>query len=234
MPTHEDLDKYVASYTGFNDWLMRQRYQLLRRFFVGDTCLEFGPATGEGTAYLLDHFDSVVAVDGSQQAVDQLDKRYRTAKLSAVCSRFEDFHSATPFDTVVLAHVLEHVDTPHETLQIAKRLLAPGGVLIVDVPNAMSLHRQIGVEMGLLGKVTDLNETDHSLGHKRVYTPDTFRQEILDAGLRIVHFGGVFLKVLSNAQSEVTFSADQLAAMVTIGERYPDIAAEIYAIATLP
>jgi 2-polyprenyl-3-methyl-5-hydroxy-6-metoxy-1,4-benzoquinol methylase len=232
--TKEDLEQYVANYTSFNDWLMRQRYELLCRYFVGDACLEFGSATGEGTAYLLEHFDTVVAVDGSQKAIDDLTARFPTEKLEAVCSYFEEFETDRRFDTIVLAHVLEHVDNPGEILSVARRFLTPAGVLIVDVPNAMSLHRQIGVEMGLLGKVTDLNEGDVSIGHKRVYTPEAFRQEILDADLAITHFGGVFLKILSNAQSEVTFDAKQLAALVTIGERYPEIAAEIYAIATLP
>jgi 2-polyprenyl-3-methyl-5-hydroxy-6-metoxy-1,4-benzoquinol methylase len=229
----EDLDQYVAGYTDFNDWLMRQRYQLLADYFTGANCLEFGSATGDGTAFLLEHFDRVVAVDGSQPVVDKLVARFGPDKLTAVCSYFEDFDTDERFDTIVLAHILEHVDRPDEVLAIAKRLVKPDGVIIVDVPNAMSLHRQIGVELGMLGQVTDLNEGDLSIGHKRVYTPEAFRAEIEDAGLVIREFGGVFLKILSNAQSDRTFSAEQLAALITVGRRYPEIAAEIYAVATL-
>lgn len=78
MTQPEDLDRYVAGYTDFNDWLMRQRYQLLRTYFTGTTCLEFGSATGEGTAFLLDRFEHVVAVDGSRHAIDQLQRRFPT------------------------------------------------------------------------------------------------------------------------------------------------------------
>jgi 2-polyprenyl-3-methyl-5-hydroxy-6-metoxy-1,4-benzoquinol methylase len=234
MPQRENLDQYVTNYTDFNDWLMRQRYALLRRHFHGTTCLEFGSATGEGTAFLLEHFESVVAVDGSEQAVTGLRERFPTERLEVVCSYFEEFDADCRFDTIVLAHVLEHVEDPHTVLMVARRLLAPDGVLIIDVPNGMSLHRQIGVEMGLLERVTDLNEGDISIGHKRVYTPEAFRQQIKDADLRLVHFGGVFLKVLSNAQAERTFDDRQLAALLAIGERYPDIAAEMYVIASLP
>jgi 2-polyprenyl-3-methyl-5-hydroxy-6-metoxy-1,4-benzoquinol methylase len=230
----EELDRYVSGYTDFNDWLMRQRYQLLRANFTGTSCLELGAATGEGTAFLLDHFEQVVAVDGSRHAIDQLEKRFPTERLHAVCAYFEEFDTDQRFDTIVLAHVLEHVDRPQEVLSAARRLLAPRGVVIIDVPNAMSLHRQIGVELGLLGQVTDLNEGDLSIGHQRVYTPEAFQKEIVDAGFVIRHFGGVFLKILSNAQSEKTFDPDQLAALITVGQRYPEIAAEIYAIAALP
>ena len=227
----ENLDSYVANYTDFNDWLIRQRYALLTRYFRGRSCLEFGPANGEGTAYLLEHFDRVVAVEGSQQAADNLEKRFDRSKLTVVCSYFERLDLPETFDTVVLAHILEHVDNPAEVLTVARRYVAPGGVMIVDVPNAMSLHRQIGVEMGLLGAVTDLNEGDLSIGHKRVYTPEAFRAEIEAAGLAIDRFGGVFIKVLSNAQSAATFDDKQLAALLEIGERYPEIAAEMYVIA---
>src|SRR5439155_19136333 len=112
-------------------------------------------ATGEGTAFLLDHFDRVVAVDGSRQAVEALERRFPTPKLRAVCAYFEEFETQERFDTVMLAHILEHVDRPDEILAVARRLVKPDGVVIVDVPNAMSLHRQIGVEMGLLDEVTE-------------------------------------------------------------------------------
>jgi 2-polyprenyl-3-methyl-5-hydroxy-6-metoxy-1,4-benzoquinol methylase len=229
----EDLDRYVSNYTSFNDWLMRKRYEVLSRHFRGDTCLEFGAATGEGTAHLLDHFNTVVAVDGSPQAVANLKQRFATDRLIAVCSYFEDFDTDRRFDTIVLAHVLEHVDNPHRILMIAQRFLQPAGVLIVDVPNAMSLHRQVGVEMGLLHDVTELNEGDISIGHRRVYTPEAFRKEIRATGLQIRHFGGVFLKVVSNALCERTFSSEQLDALLAVGERYPDIAAEMYVVAAL-
>jgi 2-polyprenyl-3-methyl-5-hydroxy-6-metoxy-1,4-benzoquinol methylase len=230
----EDLNQYLRNYTDFNDWLIGQRYQLLTRYFTGRSCLELGPATGEGTAHLLDHFPVVVAVDGSQQVAENLAKRFAGRNLRVECAYFEDLALTERFDTVVLAHVLEHVDDPRRVLESASRLLAPDGIMIVDVPNAMSLHRQLGVEMGLLGAVTDLHEGDLSIGHKRVYTPEAFRRELTDAGLAIDRFGGLFLKLLSNAQTEAVFDAAQLAALVAVGERYPEISAEIYAVVRRP
>ncbi len=232
--TDTNLDQYRANYTDFNDWLIARRYELLRKHFFGASCLELGPATGQGTAFLLDHFPEVVAVDGSQVVVDDLTARFGDRGLSVVRSYFEDLDLGRTFDTVVLAHILEHVDDPQPVLAVARRHLAPGGVMIIDVPNGMSLHRQLGKEMGLLAEVTDLHEGDLSIGHQRVYTPETFRQEIAAGGLDVEHFGGVFIKILSNAQTQATFSEDQLQALLTVGERYPEIAAEIYVVARPP
>ena len=179
----------------------------------------------------MEHFGHVVSVDGSGTVVRQLRERFAGHDLVAVESYFEDLALPERFDTVVLAHVLEHVEDPQAVLAVGRRHLAPGGVMIVDVPNGMSLHRQIGVALGLLGTETDLHEGDLSIGHRRVYRPDDFREEIVRAGLTIESFGGVFLKILSNAQTQATFTDEQLAALVAVGERYPEIAAEMYVVA---
>ena len=112
--TSEDLDRYIPNYTDFNDWLIRQRYELLKRYFHGTSCLEFGPATGEGTAYLLEHFPTVVAVDGSQQAVDNLTKRFPGDRLTAVCAYFEEVGldeivSFTTVENIRSRHVMERI-----------------------------------------------------------------------------------------------------------------------------
>ena len=227
----EDLNLYLTNYTNFNDWLIRQRYELLKKYFKGTTCLEFGPANGEGTEYLLKHFDKVVAVDGSQAMIKALKKRFAGKNLKTVHGYFENVKLTEKYDTVVLAHILEHVDDPQAVLANAKKYVKPGGVMIIDVPNGLSLHRQVGVKMGLLRKPTELNDADYSIGHKRVYTPLTFKNEIIQAGLKVKKFGGVFIKILSNAQTEKVFNDAQLSALLAIGEDYPEIAAEIYIIA---
>ena len=47
------------------------------------------------------------------------------------------------FDIVVMNHVLEHVDDPHSVIEEAGRLLKPGGVLAICVPNFGGLMRSV-------------------------------------------------------------------------------------------
>jgi 2-polyprenyl-3-methyl-5-hydroxy-6-metoxy-1,4-benzoquinol methylase len=232
--TQAALDNYIGSYTQFNDWLIARRYQRLKDFFVGTECLELGSAEGMGTGFLLEGFEKVVAVDGSEVAIDEVKRRFDSPKLETVHSFFEDLDlKGRTFSTIVMAHILEHVDDPKRVLLHARNFIDKDGVMIIDVPNGNSLHRQVGVKMGLLKEKTELNEADLSIGHQRVYTPETFRSELEACGLEIVRVGGMFIKVLSNSQTEKVFNEEQLEALFWVGEDNPEIAAEIYAVVKL-
>ena len=84
--------------------------------------------------------------------------------------------------------------------------------------------------MGMLKTKTDLNDADLSIGHQRVYTPETFKNDINKAGLAVETFGGMFVKVTSNSQTEEVFNTDQLEALFQVGVDNPEIAAEIFVI----
>ncbi len=47
------------------------------------------------------------------------------------------------FDVITMFHVLEHLPDPHKALAAAGELLNPGGILIVQVPNAASLQARL-------------------------------------------------------------------------------------------
>jgi hypothetical protein len=87
--------------------------------------------------------------------------------------------------------------------------------------------------MGLLDFEESLNETDRHHGHRRVYNPETFRHDFHSAGLVIDCFGGYWMKPVSNKQIESHWTNDMLSSFMKLGERYPDIAGEIYIVASL-
>ena len=130
--------------------------------------------------------------------------------------------------------MLEHVADPVQILSLAKTWLNPEGRILAAVPNARSVHRQAAVLMGLLPFEEAMNENDQHHGHRRVFTPETFRNAFLQAGLRIEIFGGYWLKPISSRQIEETWTPEMLDGFMQLGERYPDIAGEIYVIARLP
>ena len=204
-------------------------FNIITRFFKGGTCLELGPADGFMTQYLIQYFNSVSCVEGSKILCENLMKNFKD--IIVINSLFEEFETEKKFDAIILGHVLEHVEDPVLILKKAKNWLTHEGKIFVAVPNARSIHRQAAVIMGLLKNECELNETDHSIGHRRVYTPESLRGEFIEAGLKIEHYGGYWLKPLSNTQIDSCFTDSMIDAFMVLGERYPDIAAEIYVVA---
>lgn len=215
---------------GANAALARYGARVFARFWRGRSCLELGPAEGQMTPLLLEAFERVVLLEGSAVFADALQQRFRDA--TVVHSLFEDFESEERFDTILIGNVLEHVNQPRELLAAARGWLAPRGRLLASVPNARSIHRQAAVLLGLLEHEHDFSEADVHHGHRRVYDPETLRADVLGAGLSIEVFGGYWLKPLSNGQIEQDWSDELLDAFMALGERYPDIAAQLYVVAT--
>jgi 2-polyprenyl-3-methyl-5-hydroxy-6-metoxy-1,4-benzoquinol methylase len=214
---------------GANAATVRYSANILARFQRQTACLELGPAEGLMTETLATLFQDLTCVDGAPSFCESLKARFPQVKV--VCALFEDFVPQRRFDTIVLGHVLEHVADPGDILSRVRGWLNPQGRVIAVVPNALSLHRQIAVEMGILPEVHALNETDLHHGHRRVYDPMTLRKEFENAGLHIEVFGGYWIKPVSNRQIEEHWTAEMLEGAMRVGERYPEIAAEIYVVA---
>lgn len=219
-------------YTTFtNSNTILYSYKIFSRFLKKGKVLELGPAEGLMTPHLLTYDSELTVIEGSSVFAEQLKRKYQS--LNVINSLFEETVLEDTFDFIILGHVLEHVADPVILLQTIKKWLAPGGKILCSVPNAQSLHRQAAVEMGLLKTIFSQSEKDVHHGHMRIYTPETLKADFSSAGYRIDHFGGYWLKPLSDSQIEASWTQEMLSAFLKLGESYPDIAAEIYIIASL-
>jgi 2-polyprenyl-3-methyl-5-hydroxy-6-metoxy-1,4-benzoquinol methylase len=214
---------------GINATTVAYSVRIFSRHWRPGSCLELGPAEGLATASLVKHFDDLTCVDGAETFCTALARRY--PGIHVECSLFEEYQPGRTFDNIVLGHVLEHVDDPVTILTCVKGWLSGGGRVFAAVPNARSLHRQMGVVMGLLKTEDTLNELDMHHGHRRVYNPESFRRDFIMSGLRVEMFGGYWIKTVANAHLEAHWTPAMIESAMVVGERYPDIAAEIYVIA---
>lgn len=215
---------------GVNTDTVRYSFQVFERYLRGESILEMGPAEGVMTELLAQTGKSLTIVEGSKAFCDSLARRFPAARV--VHSLFEDFSPEQHFDSIVLGHVLEHVEDPIDIVRRAATWLTPTGRILAAVPNSRSLHRQAAVLMGMLPSENALNEMDVHHGHRRVFDPESFRHCFLAAGLVVEVFGGYWLKPLSNRQIEETWTPQMLEAFMQLGERYPDVAGEIYVVAS--
>ena len=215
---------------GVNEATVAYSLKIFSRYWRSGSCLELGPAEGLATAQLVRHFDDLTCVDGAETFCSALARRY--PGIQVTCSLIEGYDPGRTFDNIILGHVLEHVEDPASILARAGSWLTANGRLFASVPNARSLHRQMGAVMNLLPSEHSLNALDRHHGHRRVYDPESFRSEFRNAGLTIQVFGGYWIKPAANAHLEAHWTPDMIEAAMVVGERYPDIAAEIYVVAS--
>lgn len=228
----ESLDR-IAAHSLYAASVMphaiRYCFRVMSRFIHGPDVLELGPAEGVMTEQLVAAGHHMTLVEGSALFCNSLRARFPSAQV--VHSLFEEYEPNSSFDAIVLGHVLEHVDDPVHIVRKASGWLKPSGCMFAAVPNARSVHRQAAVLMGLLPQEDALNELDIHHGHKCVFNPESFRAVFNKAGLAIELFGGYWLKPLSNGQLEEHWTPQMIDVFMALGERYPDIAGEIYVVA---
>lgn len=218
---------------GANAVSIRYSFKIFERFIAGRSILELGPAEGLMTELLLATGKSVTCLEGSSIFASLLREKFKKNNVEIIESLFEEFNPSIKYDNIVLGHVLEHVDDPIKILSLVKKWLSPSGRVFAAVPNAQSIHRQAAVAMGLLSSESALNDSDHRNGHRRVFNPENFRGIFLESKLCIQIYGGYWLKPVSSGQIESSWTNEMLDAFMVLGERYPDIAGEIYVIASL-
>lgn len=226
----EDIAQNSLYAAGVNTDMVLYSFEVFKRHFRGKTMLEMGPAEGVMTKYLSQTNFELTVVEGAELFCQKLENLY--PKTQVIHSLFEDFRPKQKFDNIIMGHVLEHVEDPVAILSHAREWLTDQGVIIAAVPNSRSLHRQAAVLMGLLSFEQEMNDADRHHGHRRIYTPETFRYDFLQAGLNIEVFGGYWLKPVSNKQIEENWTPEMLNAFMKLGERYPDISGEIYIVAS--
>ena len=214
---------------GLNGATVAYSVRVFGRHWRPGSCLELGPAEGLATSLLVDQFADLTCVDGAEPFCAALAERHPHIRVTR--SLIEEYAPDRTFDNIVMGHVLEHVGDPVAVLARVGSWLAPNGRIFASVPNARSLHRQLGVEMNLLVTEHSLNDLDRHHGHRRVYDPESLRRDFRAAGLRVEVSGGYWLKPAANAHLEAHWTSDMIDAAMVVGERYPDIAAEIYVVA---
>lgn len=224
------LEPGFSSHAGFNARMIDYCFRSLRPWVEGaGRCVELGCSDGRMTERLLGCVEHLTAVDGSQAYTEAV--RAALPGVEVVHALFEEFTSEPPFEVAVLGHVLEHVEDPMLILQRARSLVRPGGRVVVTVPNGDSLHRQVGVAMGLLEHRQALNEGDLRIGHRRVYVRDELLADVAAAGLQAIHAGGIFLKPLSDAQMERDWSPELVDAYYELGRAHPELCANLLVVA---
>lgn len=158
------LEHYKSSPEDYVIYLMHiATYRFAERYVQGKRVLDYGCGSGYGSAHVAEVAESVVAVDVAADAID-----YATGQFTRENLSFKVIDPSQPlpfadasFDAVLSFQVFEHVPDPSRYLAEVRRVLAPGGTLVLATPdrstrllplqrpwNRWHLHEYSGAELG--------------------------------------------------------------------------------------
>ncbi|HEX8086608.1 MAG TPA: class I SAM-dependent methyltransferase [Solirubrobacteraceae bacterium] len=202
-------DTLYASRNPTRRWLHAARREWIEdalRSLDGRTAVEVGPGSGLYLPLLVERFGEVTAID----VEDAFLERARSVDGVRVV-RDDVTRSSLPagaFDVVLCSEVIEHVRDPRPALRGLRRLLAPGGALVLSTPLRWS-------PLEVLGRVAFLPGVVHALrlvyrepvlptGHVGLLSERALRRELAAAGLRVRRAGktGLYLPLIAEAGGE--------------------------------
>jgi 2-polyprenyl-3-methyl-5-hydroxy-6-metoxy-1,4-benzoquinol methylase len=124
----------IAKADKFNQWM----FETIRPYCHGHV-LEIGSGIGNISRLFLRARYSITLSDSDEFYVDQLKKNFAGADIVSIDLVHENFHEKyahlfQAFDTVVYLNVLEHIKDDDQAIENCRRLLKPGGSMVVLVP----------------------------------------------------------------------------------------------------
>ena len=170
----QTLERFARA-THFNEWLFNT---------ISPWCkspvLEVGSGIGNISSFFLQKEISLTASDLRDEYCNILHEKFgKNPHLQGIKSinltekNFDTRYAsmAEQFNTVVALNVIEHIEDDRLAVANCKKLLAPGGTLVVLVPAYKTLYNLFDVE----------------LGHFVRYTSKTLQELLKDGGFNVIH-----------------------------------------------
>jgi ubiquinone/menaquinone biosynthesis C-methylase UbiE len=189
------------------DWIIAA---LRRHASPGGQALEVGPGCGVYLPVLATLFGRVVAAD-IEEAYLRHAARLRQTLPNLELVRDDVCASSLPeqaFDLVLCTEVIEHIPQSEAVLRGIRRLLKPGGVLVLSTPQRYSpleLAARIAFLPGVIQLVRQVyREPVLETGHINLMTAHALRRQLHGAGFGIVehHRSGLYLPLVAEFGGE--------------------------------
>ena len=136
--TGERLETFV-----FNETTIEHlhRYAIAMEFCSGKTVLDIACGEGYGSNLLSAKATHVTGMDADAITIEKATAKYKRDNLYFVQSKAEKIAAAdTEFDIVVSLETLEHLSDHTAMMKEIKRVMKPGGLLIISTPDKKEKH----------------------------------------------------------------------------------------------
>ncbi len=171
------------------DWLLAKIADCARE--RPGRALEIGFGAGVYLRALANHYNEVVGTDLNQSQLEHARARNADlANLHVLIDDITDSHlPAHSFDLVLCSEVLEHIRDTNRAIAGIRRVVAPGGLLIVSTPQRHSLM-ELACKLAFMPGVINLvrrvyGEAVFETGHLSLMTEQQMTSALESAGFHI-------------------------------------------------
>ena len=174
-PAGEETLLTFSKATAFNKWMCEQIIPWAKGHI-----LEIGSGIGNISEILLQNNLTVTLSDLNPAYCNLLKSKFEyfdncngVISIDISDESFEEKYGDLlgKFDNIIALNVIEHIEDDGRAFANAKKLLKPGGQIIILVPAFTFLY----------------NSFDRELGHYRRYTIQSLEQKMVESGFSIIH-----------------------------------------------
>ena len=137
------------------------------------------------------------------------------------------------FDFIILSCLLPELENVSLFLEKLRGILRKQTVVYVNVPNALSFHRLLALEMGLIQSVYKVSDNNLLFGQNKVYDIFSLSELITRHDYKILNTGSFFIKPFTHKQmfkiSEGNIVDERfLDGLYKMSKYMPDLGSEIF------
>lgn len=115
-----------------------ESYRYAANMLMNKKVLDFGCGLGYGTDILAGKAESVTGVDVSEETINSINSNMVNAVFKKINILNENNNlpfESEYFDGITFFQVIEHLDNPERHIEEFRRILKPGGLLLITTPN---------------------------------------------------------------------------------------------------
>lgn len=219
----DDFDSVLAYYTA----------KIITPQLLNKSVLEAGCSTGMITNEILKYSKELDVIDGSSHYIDVVKNKYGSVINNYYTSYFEEFTTVNKYDSVVLAHVLHHIESPLDLLIKIQSWLNTNGEIFITVPNISSFHRELGVEMNISKTIEDSSIRNDFFKQPGRFQKETLIDLVEKSCYQVVDCYNYFFKPFSHNIMHKLLTSNiidikTLDGLYTMGKKHESLACHIY------
>lgn len=238
-----DIEKYFNDYVNmpFEDIQSRIRIKnIMEKIerYNPKSILEVGCGTDSIVKYY-NEYKEVIIVEPSRSFVEILKNELRKGENIKIINNYiedcKDYLKKYEYDFVIVSSLLHELEDPEKVIRVIYDIISEKTIVYANVPNANSLHRIIGKEMGVISNEYELSENNLKLQQKRVFDVQALQEIFVKNKYDIAESGSFFLKPFTHAQmhrilSGEIFPEKVIGALYNIAKIFPWYGSEIFVV----